>query len=253
MRGNSIEKSFTRSADTYDEFSGVQKKTARRLIEMTSGRYAGDILEIGCGTGNYTALLRECYPSARITAMDISEAMVNRAREKLKAGDITFVVMDAQVFPDTRTYDIVTSNACFHWLDDVDTAIRRFASMLGEGGLLTASIFGPRTFCELTESLNSVGKSVPVRAQGFPSDAVIRAVMAKHFKTWETLEASYSRVFDSVIDLLRAIKYSGVRGDVVAPGFLFTPDLIKKVEAHYRREYGSITATFQVFFCKGWG
>ncbi|MEM9991460.1 MAG: methyltransferase domain-containing protein [Bacteroidota bacterium] len=43
------------------------------------------ILEVGCGTGYNTALLAKHYPNAQITALDVSEEMIAKARQKTKA------------------------------------------------------------------------------------------------------------------------------------------------------------------------
>ena len=77
-----IKRNFSRSALTYDDHASVQKACAGQLIKQLEGTSCRKILEVGCGTGTYTRLLRKRYPDAEITAVDISEGMVGEAEKK---------------------------------------------------------------------------------------------------------------------------------------------------------------------------
>jgi ubiquinone/menaquinone biosynthesis C-methylase UbiE len=59
-------------------------------------------LDLGTGTGAGALWLAREFPEARVTGLDISEAMIERAREKLPAeltGRVEFLVGDAQRLP----------------------------------------------------------------------------------------------------------------------------------------------------------
>ncbi len=86
-----IKRNFSRYAEYYDQYCSVQSLCARKLIEknktdcirsLLSKRASGPlrILEIGCGTGNYTKLLIKRFPNAEIKALDISPAMIKIAK-----------------------------------------------------------------------------------------------------------------------------------------------------------------------------
>ena len=77
-----------------------------------------DILELGCGTGALTALIRQRHPAAAITAVDAAPDMIEIARERVASigagGRVTFM---AAMFeePDmpAHCYDAIASNrAC---------------------------------------------------------------------------------------------------------------------------------------------
>ncbi|CAO2656502.1 Nn.00g053050.m01.CDS01 [Neocucurbitaria sp. VM-36] len=79
------------------------------------------IYDLGCGPGNSTSVLRSVFPSAQITGMDSSPAMLSKARSSLP--DVQFVQGDLRTFaPDDnnddggRAPDLLFSNAVFHWL-----------------------------------------------------------------------------------------------------------------------------------------
>ena len=78
-----VGKRFDAAAATYDKHSAIQWSVARRLLwEIEKGPAPKRILEIGCGTGLLTEQLRERFPAAEVHALDISAAMVARARER---------------------------------------------------------------------------------------------------------------------------------------------------------------------------
>lgn len=66
-------------------------RSARRLAAPATGR----ILDLCCGTGLSTEALREIYPHAEITALDISQGMLATARQKPALAGVRFIVGDA--------------------------------------------------------------------------------------------------------------------------------------------------------------
>ena len=70
----------------------VRRAWAGRLRGWLPGR-AGDVLDLGCGTGSLSLLASE--QGHRVTGVDLSPAMVALAREKLAGRDAVFLVGDA--------------------------------------------------------------------------------------------------------------------------------------------------------------
>ena len=118
-------KNFSRSASFYDRYADVQKNCATELLRRLTQVRFNKILELGCGTGNYCSLLREKFSEAQLTAVDISEPMIAVARNKLKGSKINFVVADAEDVSFGEGFDLVTSNACFQWFEDLERSLIR--------------------------------------------------------------------------------------------------------------------------------
>ncbi len=73
------------------------------------------ILDFGCGRGAWTPILRQRFPNARITGLDVSEAAVERAASDFP--DATFAAFDGDLAPyDDRAFDLVFS---YHVLEHV--------------------------------------------------------------------------------------------------------------------------------------
>ncbi|KOP71001.1 class I SAM-dependent methyltransferase [Cytobacillus solani] len=95
----------------YDRFfnKGMFLKARKEVfkdIEFINGE---KVLFVGCGTG--ADLVYVPYNNIKITAIDYSSDMLDKAKEKFPHINITFLQMDAQnlTFPD-ETYDIVIAS-----------------------------------------------------------------------------------------------------------------------------------------------
>jgi tRNA (cmo5U34)-methyltransferase len=82
--------------------------------------HARHALDVGCGAGNYTLKLLERLPNLDATLMDLSQPMLDRARERVSratAGRITTIQADIREveLPDEE-FDIVLAAAVLHHL-----------------------------------------------------------------------------------------------------------------------------------------
>src|SRR5438046_2438983 len=82
--------------------------------------HALHILDVGCGAGNYTLKLLEHLPNLDVTLIDLSQPMLDRAKERVgraTSGRITTIQGDIRAieFPDQQ-FDIVLAAAVLHHL-----------------------------------------------------------------------------------------------------------------------------------------
>ncbi len=254
--GNGIDKAvtiknFSRYAHLYDENSNVQNEAAKMLLKRLTGRDAGSILEIGCGTGNYTFLLREMFRESRITAVDISEAMIRIASGKIAGEKTDFLAGDAELMDFGGTFDIITSNAAFHWLNDFEKMVEKLQNSLKKHGILAFSMFGPLTFLELKKSLTSImGKDIQITSDLFYDKKKIELILRRHFKEVRITERLVRETHTSLAGLLKKIKCSGTRGSGTGMKRVWSSGLLNKIEEKYLECFGSIEATYQIFFCE---
>jgi malonyl-CoA O-methyltransferase len=212
------------------------------------------ILEPGCGTGLYTRMLLGAFRGASVFGVDISEAMVRVAKRGIDDPRARFAVADAEEIA-TGSYDLVSSNAVFQWFLSLPRTLARMASLLPGGGLLTFSFFGPETYAELDAALRASalrgGESdgARVAAAAFHSREEISDALSGAFPRWDVAERRYRQEFPTLADLLRSIRYTGTRGGGGREPW--SPGKLARVEEAYRERDGGITATYQVFLCRG--
>ncbi|WP_030897626.1 trans-aconitate 2-methyltransferase [Streptomyces sp. NRRL F-5126] len=105
------------------------------------------IADIGCGAGNVTALLAGRWPDARITGIDSSQAMLDRARTEYGGptpggGSMEFHEDDAATWTPEKPYDLIVSNAAFQWVPGHLASFPRWLDGLAPGGTFAFQVPG---------------------------------------------------------------------------------------------------------------
>lgn len=258
MDKQTIIKNFSRYASVYDSYANIQKLTALKLLQITQGVNIKKALEIGCGSGNYTALLRDKFSAAELKAVDICEMMIRAAGRKLQDKGVEFIIADAESMDFGGGFDLVTSNACFQWFQDLEKALLKYKMMLNDDGLISFSLFGAQTLPELHAVLKEVFENTPTVTDAFLGREKLEQALRRNFKKFNIEEVKYEELFFSFKDLLSKIKYTGIRGDGIKGKQLFGRDLFNRMEKLYCERFSvvsegekQIKATYQVFFCRG--
>lgn len=251
MRKETIIRNFSKYAQTYDLYADVQNYAGRELLKWVKKRKVNKILEIGCGTGNYTLLLKDKFRHARIKAIDISERMIEVAVGKINDKRVSFMISDAQTVSFKEKFDLITANGCFQWFEDLDAALINYERLLKKDGVILFSMFGPRTFWELNISLRQIAKEASIDAADFIGLKRIRQMLSRHFKQVTIEQFRYRESFSSLQDLLNKIKYMGVRGEGLNRRIFLSRQLLKKLEESYLHKFKGIKATYQILLCRG--
>ncbi len=103
--------------------------------------HAHHVLDVGCGAGNYTLKLLESLPNLDATLIDLSQPMLDRARERVSratAGCITTIQGDIRAINlAAGEFDIVLAAAVLHHLrtdDEWRAVFTAFHRALRPGG-----------------------------------------------------------------------------------------------------------------------
>lgn len=131
-----VERAYDRWAPVYDLVFGPVFERGRRASLVAAERIGGRILEVGVGTG---ISLPDYAPVNRIVGVDISAAMLEKARERVVTQGLRHVealdVMDAEHlnFPDD-SFDVVVAQYVVTAVPDPEAALDEFARVLKPGG-----------------------------------------------------------------------------------------------------------------------
>lgn len=244
-----IKRNFSRYARCYDEYAALQGAFALQLItKVGRGRFR-KILDIGCGTGNYTRLLKDRFPFAEIKAVDISEEMIALAKDKLHDKRIEFIVRDAETIDFDENFDLITSNVSLQWFEDLEGTLGKYKNLLKRNGVILFSIFGSLTLHELNASLKELFKGASISSSGFIDGDTLRGILKKYFKKISVEEDVLKEKHDSLWELLNKIKYSGTRGSGINGRNILRSE-IAELERIYKRKFTNTAATYQVFYCR---
>jgi len=107
------------------------------LLGMSSGRSYSNALEIGCGNGNGTRLIKKNYRPGKLIAIDLDEKMIALARKNNTDPAVEFVVMDASglKFPD-NFFDVVFDFGIIHHIPNWRECLRELKRVLKPDGEL---------------------------------------------------------------------------------------------------------------------
>jgi tRNA (cmo5U34)-methyltransferase len=114
---------------------------------------APSVLDIGAGTGLFSSFVKEKYPNAHITLIDLSEKMIDVAKERFAGDeDIDYVIADYTDYKFERNFDIVISSLSIHHLSDTEKKklYQRIFSFLNPEGIFVNAdqVLGDTPFIE---------------------------------------------------------------------------------------------------------
>lgn len=114
---------------------------AFRLVDHTFP--ALNILDAGCGTGPFSLELAKI--GHFVTLCDISEKMLEKAKEKIIAHDLIEKVQVCHIpildLPKDTTFDLVLCHAVIDWVDDPHSLISQLIGLLKERGVLSLTFY----------------------------------------------------------------------------------------------------------------
>ena len=109
------------------------------LLDLLPGRLAR-VLDLGCGDGRLTGLIRAARPEAGCVAMDFSPVMLEAARERFAADRMVEIVQHdfSLRLPCTGTFDAVVSSFAIHHLPPTGqrALYEQVRDLLRPGGVL---------------------------------------------------------------------------------------------------------------------
>ena len=116
-----------------------------RLLRKTWGKIVledhASVYDFGCGTGNLLQHFHEQHPNAVLYGSDISEGMLEKARDKfsdIEDKSVEFKIADMnERFPwDDGMFDYAVSTYCFHHAEDPAKTLKEALRVLKPGGTL---------------------------------------------------------------------------------------------------------------------
>ncbi|MDQ1898846.1 class I SAM-dependent methyltransferase [Paracoccus sp. WLY502] len=136
MELQAVERSYARWAPIYDRTFGAVTDVGRRRATALLSELGGSVLEVGVGTG---LALRHYGPQVRVTGVDYSAEMLEKARAKVAADGLANVAalhrMDARelAFPD-ESFDHVAAMHVISVVPDPEKVMSEMARVVRPGG-----------------------------------------------------------------------------------------------------------------------
>jgi malonyl-ACP O-methyltransferase BioC len=238
-----IKQRFKRSESSYDANVIIQRRATRQLASLLSAHlnYApGRVLEIGCGTGLMTGILRQMFPPGVMYLNDLVEETCLRtaARESIPPGHCLTGDIESLPLP---PFDLVVSASTFQWLEDPGATFERIAGSLAPGGLLVFSTFGKYN---LREIRLTTGGGLDYRSQ----DELID-LLDPRFRVMEVHEDLRVVEFPDPLAILQHLKRTG--SNVSGDRSVWTRQRVRAFIDEYNGRFamdGKVTLTFHPIY-----
>ena len=216
----------------YLKFGDERTRAARELLARVPLERAERVVDLGCGPGNSTALLRERWPDASLSGVDNSPEMLERARRDFPA--VEWILGDVGSYRASAPVDLLFANAVFHWLPDHATLFPALIEQMRRGGVLAVQM--PESFQEPSHRLmrevrarlmpgrNPINAATPVAGAAFYYDLL--APRATTVDIWRT---RYEHVMPDAAAIVEWVKGTGLRP--------YLDDLTESERTTYLSEY----------------
>ena len=200
----------------YLRFADERTRPALDLLARLDLAAPRRLIDLGCGPGNSTVLLRERWPDAAITGLDSSAEMLAAARRAHPT--IEFVAGDIAEWSPAERYDLVYSNAALQWVGDHERLLPRLIAAVAPGGALAVQMPRNHDFAthalmrqvaaegEWRERLADARAPSPVKPPEFYYDSL--APRCRQMVLWET---NYIQVMDGVEAIIAWLRGTGLR------------------------------------------
>lgn len=255
-----VRRAFSRSAEHYDAAAALQHEVESRLLESLD--YLDDhqpqvVVDLGCGPGHAAAAMRKRWPHARIVALDLALPMLRQARKQ--SGwwrPFDRLCADARALPlADGSVDVLFSNLCVQWIDDLPALFAEFRRVLKPGARLLVSSFGPETLIELRDafaSADAVPHVSPFAAIGQFGDAMVAAGFRDPVLDRDVFVPGYA----DLAALMRELRTLGATNALRTRRHTLTGRTrFAAAAATYeneRRADGLLPATWEVIYAQAW-
>ena len=131
----SIQKAYNEWAESYDADENLTRDLDQKVIrDVLVNLHFSSILEIGCGTGKNTSFLSQI--GENVHAVDFSEGMIEKAKEKVQAENVKFSVMDiTQTWKfDDDSFDLVVCNLVLEHIENISFVFSEASRVLESKG-----------------------------------------------------------------------------------------------------------------------
>ena len=228
-----VVKEFSRYAHEYNRYNVIQKAVAQKLCTLLERKSYNKILDIGAGDGVvYKNLLAQHISVSNFVALDFSQEMleIHPSDSNIMKLCLDFNDNNFPLFFKPHEFDLIISSSALQWSSNLSSLLTEISPLADK---FLFSFFTSNTFKTLHQVLKI---DSPILTKEEILDSL------DNYFEYELEIVEYRMDFESVHEMLRYIKHSGVSGGRKQLGY----KQIKNLISIYPLDY----LEFEVMFVK---
>ena len=247
--------------DLYRKFGAERDRPFFDLLSQVHAEDPRRVADLGCGPGNLTATLLERWGNARVTGVDSSREMLEKAGAHAVPGRLEFNHADLRDYRPDAPLDVLVSNATLQWVpEDHATIVPRLADLVAPGGWFAFQVpgnFDAPSHTILADLRSSprwaglVGENAD-RAGGVKAPEAYLAMLAPLGFAVNAWETTYLHVLSGEDAVLEWVKGTALRPVLNALNAEQQSEFLEAYgarlrDAYPRREFGTVLPFRRVF------
>ena len=253
---NFIQQKHNINAKNLSKLDFIYQEIAKRMFDRLDYiKITPDvILDIGSGMGIDAKLLKSRFDKASILELDLSINVLKQYRtkqgllKKLLASDDKYICANAASLPiKSQSVNLVWSNLCLPYIDNMEVYFREIRRVLNLGGLFLVSGFG-------VDSLQQL-RDVGLNTYNFPDMHIIGDILVKLGFSHPVTDLEYITLeYDSVDQLLSDIRICGAGSEIKEKRSYLSKTNYINLSKRFNEitKNGKIPLTLEVFYAHAW-
>ena len=205
IQQSEVIREFSRFAHSYDSYNEIQKEVAKKLCKLLDKNSYDKILDIGAGDGAiYESLSKNNISCSNFVALDFSREMldIHKSNSYIEKFCLDFNKRGFSSVFENNQFNLIISSSALQWSSNLSLVLEELSTLADE---YLFSFFTANTFRTLHNIIN-------IDSPILTKEKILGALDT--FFSYEVEIVEYRLNFDSVHDMLRYIKKSGVSGGV---------------------------------------
>lgn len=211
-KANSVESSFSKSANSYDDYSEVQRQIADQLLSLIPDYLKPkQIIDLGTGTGYLAKKLDENYTNTELTLCDISSEMLNIASSKIKNAKLLCCNFEELATKKIDKFDLIASSAALHWASSFETLSKTLTEISTDDSFFAISIMLEGTLHELRSLRLEIAPNKKPHPE-LRSFDYYKNIINRDNDIIAQSEQTYTLYYSSPEQVIEALRKTGVNG-----------------------------------------
>jgi trans-aconitate 2-methyltransferase len=216
----------------YGRYAEERARPFHDLLARVGAQAPSYVVDVGCGSGELTALLAQRWPGAMVEGVDSSAEMLAQAPSA--SPSLTFTRADVRHWRPEHPADVVLSSAAMQWVDEHEQVLRDLVSCLAPRGWLALQVpgnFEAPSHVLLREAVTRWLPSSPIRPDPVLDPAGYMGLLAGAGCRVDSWETTYLQVLTGPDPVLEWVKGTALRPVLAA--------LPAEQHAAFLTEYGA--------------